>query len=481
MVTMNTILEIFKSKKVRYGGYAAVVTLAVLVGLVIVNLIVQQIPAEADMTHNKLYSLSAQTKTLAKGLTGDVTIYALYRTGQENQDVVDVLTKYQRLTGKIHVVYVDPDKNPGLVSKYNANNKGIPEGSLIITSGDYTRVLNPYDLYDISYSEQGQPQVMGFTAEQKITGALAYVSSGKTPVLYELTGDGEDTLETLQLAETLQQSNYAIKTLNLLTDPSVPSDASAVVVLSPKFDLSKDEESKLLDYIENHDGRALFFFDLTNKPLSGFNDLLSSFGVALQYGLVVESDKSHFVGNPLMIIPALGTSDILKGVTGSNLTMIVPQSMAVKTLEVRRRDLEIKPLLTSSSNSFVRVDLSNGVPTRIASDIPGPANLADSIEEGPTSDKPNGGFRLVVGGSGQFLGSIFPYGTIKGNVEFFLGAVQWVTSQPNSINIESKSLYQLPLQMSALLIYVFMAIVVILIPGVILAVGLVTWLRRRHL
>ena len=479
----NNILEIFKNKKVRYGGYAAIVTLIVLVALVVLNLLVQQIPAELDMTHNKLYSLSKETTKLVEGLKNPVTIYALYRPGQQNQSVVDVLQKYQHLSGKLHVEYIDPDKNPGLVAKYDKDNKGIAAGSLIITSGNYTRTLSPYDLYDISYTQQGQPQILGFTMEQKVTGAIAYVSSGIEPKIYELTGHGEKSLLDLQLTTTLNRDNYQTAAINLLSAPSVPTDASAVVVVSPKFDITKDEENKLLSYIQSRHGRVMFFFDYLNKPLPealpNFNDLLSSFGVGLQEGFVVEEDRSHFVNSPLTIIPSYGTSDILKPLESNNLSMIVQDSVGIKTLAVKRRDIKIVPLLTTSKSSFVRVDVSDNSPNRLASDVKGPVDIAVSVEQ--ETNSPDKGFRLIVAGNGSFLGPIFPFGSIKGNIEFFLNALNWVSSQPTSLNIPSKSLFQLPLQMSQLLIYLYMGIVIILIPAVILGIGIATWLRRRHL
>ena len=66
------IVEIFKEKRVRYGGYATLVTLAALVILIVINLIIQQVPAEIDMTENKLFTLSQQTYDLIEKLEYDL-------------------------------------------------------------------------------------------------------------------------------------------------------------------------------------------------------------------------------------------------------------------------------------------------------------------------------------------------------------------------------------------------------------------------
>jgi gliding motility-associatede transport system auxiliary component len=480
-VKFGNILEIFNSKQVRYGGYAAVIIVVVLAALVVLNVLVGQIPASFDMTQNKLYSLSPETKKLVQGLKDDVTIYALYRTGQENQGVVEVLKKYQRLSDKLQVKYVDPDQNPGLISKYSTNGQTIAAGSLIVASGNYDKVLGPYDLYDISYTQQGQPQILGFTMEQKVTAAIQYVSSGYTPKIYEITNHGEDTLASIGLDDTLSKGNYDTADINLLQDPAVPKDASVLIDISPKYDLNKVEEQKILDYI-NNGGRAMLFFDYSNKELTNYQDLLSSYGVGLDDGVVMEGDQNHFaMNNPLLLVPNNADTKILNTVSDNKLSMFLVNAIGIKQLPVVKRDLKISPLLTTSDNSWVRTDLTNGSRNRIASDLKGPINLAVTIEQQTDNPDTNPGYRVVVVGDAQFLGGIPLIGQIKGNVEFFLDALQWAANRPNTVNVSSKSLFKLPLQMSNVITFLYMGIVIILIPLVILAIGLTIWLRRRHL
>jgi hypothetical protein len=316
--------------------------------------------------------------------------------------------------------------------------------------------------------------------EQKVTSAISYVSSGYTPKIYEITDRGEATLSKLGLTSVLQKNNYQIVKLDLLKAPKIPKDATVVIDVSPKYDLNKSEETKLLDYI-NAGGRAMFFFDFTNKKMPVYEDFLSSYGVGLENGVVMEGDQAHYANSPLILLPVYGKSSILKPLTENNLSMFIQNSLAVKELIVKKRDIKITPLLTTSEHSWIRTDLTNGSRNEIASDIPGPVNLVVSIQQQTDNPKTNPGFRLIVGGNGQFLGPIFPFGQIKGNVEFFLSALQWVANQPNSVNISSKSLFKLPLQMSNILVYLYMAIIVILIPALILGIGIALWLRRRHL
>ena len=345
---LGNILELFQNKKVRYGGYAAVIIAVVLAALVVLNLLVGQLPWEFDMTQNKLYSLSSVTKKLVEGLKKDVTIYALYRTGQRNPEVVDVLQKYQQLSSKLHVEYVDPDLNPGLVTRYETHGQTIANGSLIVTSGNLSKVIGPYQLYDISYTQQGQPQILGFTMEQRVTSAIQYVTSGYTPVIYEVTNHSEATLGTLGLSSTVQNNNFDVKQIDLLQAPSIPKDAAALIDVSPKYDLNKSEETKILNYIDAG-GRAMFFFDFTNKNMPVYQNLLSTFGVGLENGIVMEGNPSHYASSPLILIPNYGSSSIVTPLSDSNLSMFMQNSLGIRELSVRQRNLKITPLAWARS------------------------------------------------------------------------------------------------------------------------------------
>ena len=86
----------------------------------------------------------------------------------------------------------------------------------------------------------------------------------------------------------------------------MPKDAAAVIVASPKKDLSDDEAVMLNDYLAKG-GRALFLVDAmsTNAViLDNFNKLLHQFGIDTTNNVVVEEDPidrhSGINRNPLM-------------------------------------------------------------------------------------------------------------------------------------------------------------------------------------
>ena len=66
-----------------------------------------------------------------------------------------------------------------------------------------------------------------------------------------------------------------IKSLNLLTEGSVPEDASCLLIDSPTTDISEDEKTALIDYLENG-GKAMIFSDYTGEKMENFDAVLET-------------------------------------------------------------------------------------------------------------------------------------------------------------------------------------------------------------
>lgn len=472
---------LFRDKRVRFGGYAALVTLAAIVAVVIINLIFQQLPAQVDMTKRRLFTLSEQTIDLIDSIENDVVMYALYTPGREDENVIDVMNKYARASRLIHLEFIDPDREPVFLQKYAADGVSLGTGTIVVESGEWFKVIPASDLYSVS-TFQGQQRLMGFTAEQRFTNALLYVTSGVTPKVYVVEGHSEFTLDGLGIRQTVEKENYATESLNLLTTPEVPADADIVLVLSPEFDLAEREAEALLKYLEN-DGSAMFFFDFNGADLTRFNELLGSFGVRIGSGIVMESDKSRLYSpdNPLWLAPNLIEHEVTTPLITDGLTILMPTNLPVLTEEIRKRNLIIEPLLQSSEKSWIRTTLDSVSIQQIPSDESGPIDLVVAISRQKVLMDDPEGFRIIVAGNAGFVGNIPYLGIVKSNVDLFLNGLGWLNKRSDSISLRSKSLFQFPLRIPVTMQLIYAGIFVIVIPLIILALGLVVWLRRRHL
>ena len=98
-----------------------------------------------------------------------------------------------------------------------------------------------------------------------ITSAISYVTSEDMPVLYTLDGHGEKELSS-DIQEDIQKANIDIKSLNLITEESVPEDAACLLINAPTSDISETEKDAIIEYLENG-GKAMIFSDYTPKSL----------------------------------------------------------------------------------------------------------------------------------------------------------------------------------------------------------------------
>ena len=482
MKTINgfkNIHESFKTRQVKYGGYAALVTLAVIVGLILVNLLIGQFTPQVDLTSSKLYSLSDQTLQVLDSIKTPVKFYGLWRPGEENQDVMTVVNLCLAKCHNISFEVIDPDRNPGFVVKYDKDKKGITRGSLIVEGEKGFRVIGPYDMYDFTQNQQGGRSVTGNLVERRITSALLFAGTGTTPVVYEMTGHGETPLSAINFQDTVERENYSLKSLNLLVSP-IPSDAAGLILNNPQRDLNPSETEKLLNYLEKG-GRLLVLADYTIRDLSNLNQVLASYGLAFQYGIVVESDPNYVIANnPMSELPDLVDHDITKPLLDKNSnSMLLFGAMPLSTLDTKRRTVDIKPLMNSSASAFLRTDLSQNSAAKLPSDLPGPFTLGMAVMDPSYIQGDEAQTRIVVIGCGTLL-NIAAQG-FDANRDVFMNSLTWLQDRPENITVRSKSLFVLPMRLNLVQIVIFGLVFILIIPLAFFITGFVTWLKRRHL
>ena len=490
-MNLRNILQSFNSPKLRYGGYAALLSGIVIALLVALNVAVDQIPgARADLTEEKLFTLSEQTLKTLDELDQDIVVHTLFETGKEIDFVGEILDKYKLGSRRISTRNVDPYRNPGFLGNYKEEDREPGANSLIVEaagSGRF-RVISQYDFFNYSAPRDndpfGQRQAQSIKVEQKLTGAIMALSAAKQPTIYVLQGHEEKSLP-FELRTQLREENYKVEDLNLLTAQVVPEDGDILLVIAPSRDLSDQEEEKIRGFLLERRRHALFFFDLrTDKsPLANFDKILKTYGVAIDPVLIVERDASlHVPQIPIGLVPEMGFHPITSALRTGDLAVLWPRAQAVVQQEVKRRTVKTEPVLSTSAKAWGKVDLTSQSFEQGLDDRAGPFDLAVAITD--EGEREADDSRVVVAGSSFVLYPERAFGlplTGPGNADFVLNDVNWLQGQQELISIRPKSLIQFPLRINQVQFFLFAGIAVILIPLLILGLGLVIWLRRRHL
>jgi len=475
---LTNIKDSFKTKQVRYGGYAALLTLAVIVGLILLNLTIGQFSPQIDLTENRLFTLSEQTLQLLDRIDTPVQFFGLWRPGEEDMNVMNVINLYLARNRNISLEVIDPDRNPGFVMRYDRERRGIHRGSLIVEGERAFRIIAPHEMYDFQMAQGGGFSITAMAMERRITSALLFAATGETPVIYELTGHLEIPLEALGLTEALDRENYIVRTLNLLLT-AVPDDAHAVILNNPQQDLSPAGAERLLDYLEKG-GRLLVIANFFIQELPNLNEVLASYGLRFNYGIVFETDPNYLIFDGRTVWPDVGDHAITAPLIDRIQTpVILIEAMPLSILEARRRTIEITPLLNSSPRAFLRTDMDDSSAGRIPSDISGPFILGAAVMD-PSwvqGDEPQA--RIVAIGCGALL-HLAAQG-IDGNRDLFMNSLTWLQDRPENITIRARSLFLLPLRLNLAQIVLFGGLFIVIIPAAFFISGLVIWLKRRHL
>ncbi len=483
MTVKKTILDSLKSRKFRYGGYATLLAVAALAIVVGVNLVVDQIPAKLDMTPDRLYSLSDQTKKLLSGLTVDVTITTLGRPGSEDKLVKEVLDRMAMASRHIRLETVDPETNPGWAKTY-AKTGDLREGSLVVAISETKfKTIDRYDLYNYQMNQQTyQQEVTSLAAEQRLVSALQFVTAEKVVTVYVVKGYDAAGLADFGLTSTVEGQNFAVKDLDLIAAGSVPSDADVVLLANPGLDLSAADAEHLRTYLAGG-GRLMVLLDLEHlavrTPL--LEELLGNYGLGVQRLLVIEGDTNRYAySRPFYLLPKYEYHDIVSPLSSANLPLLMPVAMALKVLDLKKRALTIEALLSTSENSWGKVNYSSATTTeKEAGDVEGPFTLAYTVTD-PAQKTGTRDTKLVVVSSAAFLQSSIQQAA-AGNADFFLNSLSWLSEKKDEISVSAKSLQSYPLRINTLWGLILSAIVVLVIPLGVLGAGLGVWLRRRHL
>jgi ABC-2 type transport system permease protein len=476
-ISKMDILQSFKSRKFKYGGYATLLTLIVIAALIIVNLVADLIPVRIDLTWNKMYSLSEQTYDVLDNLDKDITIYYVGEQGSVSPLIEEIVNRYTSRNSRIRTDYIDPVRDPITAQKYTKDGSQLSAGGLVVECGEIFRIIRQYDMYNFSQTSSGfQPESLA--VEQRLTSALLYVSGAEMPVVYELEGHGETALD-YNTRKQMELENFELKGLNLLGLDEVPEDADLLIINAPLRDISEEETEVLKAYLEN-EGKALFMMDLLIQDLPNFQSLFQVYGVKMTNSLVIEGEQGRYIGgNPLYLLPQYGNHDIVSPIKSNNIPLVVHGGQAIEILETKRNTLTIDTLLSTSEKAFARSATSSQTSLeKQEDDLTGPFPLAVAIEDSIYNLAANESYvtRMVVIGNAGFMSSGW-----EGSIDLFLNSLNWLHEREETISIRPKPLGVKPLTITDTQLKIYGALALLVIPLACLAAGLTVWLRRRNL
>ncbi len=459
----------------RGGVYALLLSAIVLAILIVVNIFTAALPAnltQFDISAAKLYSVTGNTREVVNGLTQDVTINWIVQAGEEDDIIENLLAKYESLSDHITVEKIDPDVYPTFAAQYTTEE--VQNNSLVVVSGDRSRYVAYDDIYVQDVDIYAYTYTTSFDGEGMITSAINYVVTDDLPLVYILTGHGEEQLpETL--SDQMAKENLVTSELSLVTEDAVPADADCVLLYAPASDISELERDMLQTYVQQGGRLLVMAGPVADDELENLHSLLAPYGVSAAEGIVVDTDGQHFaMGSPLILLPTMEESEITDPLREENFLPQMPLSRGLIVDEAAGGRGTVTPLLTTSAMAFSKIagfELTDF--EKEEGDIDGPFTLAVSIEDAS-------GGQIAWFSSSLFVTDEMNAYASGANVDMAMNAMSSLIGERQEMNIRSKSLNYNYLNISESAGLVLKVLMIGVFPLAYLGIGILVVLRRRR-
>ncbi len=466
-------------KNLSFGAYSTGMIAVVVAIVAVVNIILGEMPASwtaIDLTYEKLYSLTDQSKEYVKDMQEDVTIYVLIN--EENQDVTlqQTLQRYDDLSDHISVEYVDPTVNPTFHTQYTDEN--ISLNSLIVVSDKRSKVVDFSSIYesttDFDYSTYSYTSTTtGYDGEGQITSALDYVLTDDMPKVYMTQGHNELALGST-FTSALQKENVEYETINLMDYDVIPEDAACVLIHGANTDFSVDDKDKVIAYLEQG-GKVVLVTGYTDQDMPNIDAIAAYMGLEIVDGIVVEQNKDHYYRSPYYILPKQTSAAYTSGTYGSSY-IFAPFVQGIRIVNDEAEGMSYNTFLSTSDSAFAKNGVENTEDYgKGENDIEGP--FAVGVEAVKTLEA--GEATMVVYGCEQIFTDEASAMVSGSNLLIFTNTISNFVEHENTVSIPVKSFEVSMLTVTQADALLLALVTIVIVPFGCMIVGFVIWFNRR--
>ena len=472
-------------------GVVVVVVFAV---VVMVNYLSNAYFARLNVSTQRGVKLFPRTVKLLQSLTNSVKVTVYYDKDEPSYStIVELLNEYRLANPKISLRILDYKRDPGaaqlLSTNYNFLNATNAKNLIIFDGGDNRvkkvdgNVLTKYTLELVPNEKEREyrRKPILFEGERAFTSALIAVTSPKPFRAYFLKGHGEheidsgdDQLGYIKLATLLRAENYIeVESLSLLdTNHPAPTDCNLLVIPGPITPLEPSELAEIDRYL-TQGGRLLALFSVRSlkNGETGLEKVLAKWGVSVTSSVVHDPER-HRGEQDVIVQDLSSTHAIMNPLLGFALHMILPRSVGKLRSRTPAADAPtVDELAFSGPKSYLTGEERNA---------PRAYPLIVAVEKGNVKGviTERGTTRMVVVGDSIFLANQMI--DSAANRDFAGFAVNWLLDRSQLVEgIGARPVNEYTLVMTNSQMHSAQWILLGGMPGAILVLGSLVWLRRR--
>ena len=378
----------------------------VLTGIIFLNIIGSFFFWRWDLTHDKRYSLTEQTKTFLENTENfqDKVLFKVYLEGNLPSDlkqirnaVEDKLRDFSLYAGnRIEYVFIDPNEGSEidvqdlgkiLYSEGNGirptdmtiqsvnqvNNLLIWPGAVITYQGETKGYVQFFNRSRIHSAENLDGLVQGAIndLEYNLLNGLRLAVADRKPVIGFLQGHGEWNENQTMVFRSLLRKNYVTKNVSINDSIDALNKLDGLIIAGPKNRFS-EKDKYVIDQFLMRGGKLMYFVDplkinqdslfynghtqTTSRALN-ISDQIFKYGIRVNEDLVVDAQcgPNYIPGHPQKIMPwyFYPIADGTNHPVSKNIDPVVLRYAS--SLEFVGNDTNRRiPLLQSSGNTTVR-------------------------------------------------------------------------------------------------------------------------------
>lgn len=444
-----------------------------------------------DLTPSKDYTLSESTiNWIKESLKKDVELTVVFtRDSPVMNDVRSLVEEFRRAKKvRIKVDEVDPardvERAEELKLKYGISLKG---NGILVRANNRTRFITEEEIIIRGLNRSRENPSLDFRGEDAVRSAIVGLIEGKTRKFYFIAGkgatrEGGNELAWLSLEDLGRQQNFELAPLNLSEVESIPQDATGVVLIGARYDLSTQEIQILQNYWQEKRAALLILLDPsgTTPNLAKF---LSEKGVVPRNDRVLYAESTPagpkkqfsvqtlFLGESPISQPFTEVASSLSGQTQS-------LNLKLDSAELRAQHIEVKPLMQATEKYWGEMFYTEDLPTAGEGDTQPPVFVAASVERGAVSDERLrvDSSRMVVVGNASMLDPMTRLGVHQ---DFIAGSLNWMMNRETLIGTAPKRKQMFRVQLTDEQRQQIFWVTTVIMPGAVLALGLLVWSHRR--
>lgn len=490
-------------KTLKYGSVAVVITVVVIALVVLLNVILSvfsdRYNMEFDLTPNGDFAISQETKDYLATLTEDVEICTtvdelVFETSESKylRQAYEVLKKYSINSERISLNFVDMTVNPTYVEKYKQYYDGtITENSIIIYNETTNRVkvISVNDLFntEINYYTMSQ-SIVSSKAEQVLTSAIMYITDPepKTAVLLDVN---TQSVVGANIQNLLKANGYDVVKTNPLTE-EIDMEADMLILNAPMNDLSPEIIDKLYTFMENggnYGKNMLYFASMSQNETPNIDAFLAEWGIVVGNGIVSDSNEQNIISGSsgYGFASFITENEYTGGIAEDNIEapVLAYYARPIELLFEHSGNISTLSLLSTSETGYA---LTNEIAQQYKDTGKMPEISEQAIPMIALSNKYT--FidneqvlsNLVVFSTDEMLSMGFTETTYYNNGDYFVSIVNKISGKENGISIVEKDLTGTTFQATEAQVKGLRIVIMFILPGVVAAIGIFVWLKRRH-